>query len=362
MTNKELNKLKKSIAFSAVIEIMGFSIIGMIALCFLVDTILNEILVRLAISISYSFWYYAMTNKSMILLSMYPVILLITSFFVITRKFRYLSDVVSSIDKIISTPEENIQLSANLAIIENKLNKIRLNLIRSRSKAKEEELKKNDLIMYMAHDLKTPLTSVIGYLTLLEEEKKMSKDLRDKYIKIALEKSLRLEELTNQFFEITQYNLHDMPINQNTIDLSILLDQLVEEMYPMTKDKNLKIDVTKENDIMYNGDGTLLARAFTNLIKNSINYCYANTHIKISLKTKDDVIVFEIKNKGDKIPDYKLAKIFEKFYRISTSRNSKSGGAGLGLSITKEIIERHNGTIEVTNPKDDIIFTIKLPK
>lgn len=96
--------------------------------------------------------------------------------------------------------------------------------------------------MYMAHDLKTPLTSVIGYLSLLNEEQEISKKLQNKYIKIALDKALRVEELTNQFFEITRYNLNDIPLNKTNIDLVMLLDQLVEEFYPMLEERKFKIE------------------------------------------------------------------------------------------------------------------------
>lgn len=361
MTTKELKKLKRDIAISAIIETFFLSLVVMMVACFLIDGIFNDLLASLMSSIDYYNWYLIMANKKVILLIIYIFILLITAFFIIVRKLNCLTTVVENIDKIVSNPEESIKLPINLKIIENALNKIRIGLITSHNKAQEEENKKNDLIMYMAHDLKTPLTSVIGYLTLLEEEKELSKELRSKYTHIALEKSLRVEDLTNQFFEITRYNLHDMPINKTNIDLTILMDQLVEETYPMLQEKNLKISLKKDKSIPYLGDGALLARAFSNLIKNAINYCYQDTTINVQIRKKEDFIILEVKNKGDKIPDYKMDKIFEKFYRISSSRNSKNGGAGLGLSITKEIIELHNGNISVSNPKDDIIFTIKLP-
>lgn len=180
---------------------------------------------------------------------------------------------------------------------------------------KEAEQKKNDLIMYMAHDLKTPLTSVIGYLTLLNEEKRISKDLQEKYMKIALDKSIRLEELTNQFFEITRYNLNDMPINKIQLNLSILFDQLIEEFYPMLEDRKLELKVNKPNTLIYNADGDKIARAFGNLLKNAISYSYENTVIEIEMIDNEENIEVTFRNKGATIPEYKLEKIFDKFYR-----------------------------------------------
>lgn len=194
--------------------------------------------------------------------------------------------------------------------------------------AKETLQKKNDLIMYMAHDLKTPLTSIIGYLTLLTDEKEISENLQKKYMDIALKKSLRLEELTNQFFDITRYNLQSMPITKQNIDLVFLLEQLIEESYPMLQEKKLECILNKSKAIQFMGDGDKLARAFGNLLKNAINYSYLNTTIKIDIKEYEDKIEIVFKNKGDKIPEYKLEKIFDKFYRADESRTSSTGGAG----------------------------------
>lgn len=216
--------------------------------------------------------------------------------------------------------------------------------------------------MYMAHDLKTPLTSIIGYLTLLTDEKEIPENLQKKYMDIALKKSLRLEELTNQFFDITRYNLQSMPITKQNIDLVFLLEQLVEESYPMLQEKKLACILNKPKAIQFMGDGDKLARAFGNLLKNAINYSYLNTTIKIDIKEYEDKIEIVFKNKGDKIPEYKLEKIFDKFYRADESRTSSTGGAGLGLAITKQIIELHNGKIYAKNDNEFIEFYIELSK
>ena len=114
--------------------------------------------------------------------------------------------------------------------------------------------------------------------------------------------------------------------------------------------------------IQFMGDGDKLARAFGNLLKNAINYSYLNTTIKIDIKEYEDKIEIVFKNKGDKIPEYKLEKIFDKFYRADESRTSSTGGAGLGLAITKQIIELHNGKIYAKNDNEFIEFYIELSK
>ncbi len=326
------------------------------------DGLLNDFIAEKLASFDGALWYTLMPYKTPIVLIIYSLVVSVVAFLVIKKENKYIDKVFNSINSILDDPELEIRMSNDLELLEVELNKIRMNVLENKTRAKDEENKRNDLIMYMAHDLKTPLTSVIGYLTLLKDEKKISKEMSDKYIDIALNKALRVEELTNQFFEITRYNLHEMELNKNNIDLTLLVDQLVDECYPMLQDKKLELNVVRKKKIMFNGDGDLLARAFGNLIKNAINYSIPNTKIEINIKDDKDSLELTFKNIGDKIPDYKLEKIFEKFYRADESRTSSSGGAGIGLSITKDIIELHDGSISVKNDDKYIIFTIVLPK
>lgn len=263
MNNKEFSKLRNSIAIKCVLKIILYSLISMIVLGLFVDVIYNDALANNVSSFSRSIYIWFVTKKSLIMQTVYFIIFVVISFFVIRNSNKKMVEIIEAMDKILKEPENSISLSNELVILENRLNNIRVDLISSKNKAKEETAKKNDLIMYMAHDLKTPLTSVIGYLTLLTEEKEISKEFREKYTKIALDKSLRLEELTNQFFEITKYDLHEIPILKSKIDLSFLISQLLDEFYPMLQNKNLKFELNKPNKPVYFfGDGDKLARAF----------------------------------------------------------------------------------------------------
>lgn len=358
---KEFKSIKNAVALKSIIEITIYSIISILILVMFVDGIFNDQLAEIVYESNTLYYIFAVEAKPIIILIACFIITVVVTFFVVRKNTNMLVvTIMKAINNISREPEKEIKLPSYLASIENKLNNIRIELITNQNIAKEAENKKNDLIMYMAHDLKTPLTSIIGYLSLLTEEKEISKELQEKYTKIALEKSLRVEELTNQFFEITRYNLHDMPINKKKIDLSFLLDQLLEECYPMLQEKGLNYKVTKSEHVYFVGDGDKLARAFGNLIKNAINYSYENTQIEIVLEQNEEKINITFKNKGEKIPKYKLDKIFDKFYRIDQSRASNNGGAGLGLAITKEIIELHNGNICAKSDSDLIEFHIEL--
>ncbi len=360
MNQNEFVKLKNSIAIKSVGKIILYSLGVILLFGILIDGIYNDELASRLANLNRSLYSWCVRNKILVLGISYLGIFAVVSFVVIRNSGNYMVEIISAMDHVLKEPEKEIKLSSELVILESRLNHIRSDLIMHQKKAEEAENKKKDLIMYMAHDLKTPLTSVIGYLSLLTEEKEISKDLQDKYMKIALDKSLRLEELTNQFFEITRYNLQAIPINKRRIDLSMLLDQLIDECYPMMQARNLECVATKPEQVYFEGDGDKLARAFGNLLKNAIHYSYENTIIDIEMTQVNEKIKIIFRNRGDKIPDYQLEKIFEKFYRGDEARMSSTGGTGLGLAITKEMIELHHGKIYVKNEDDWIAFYIEL--
>ena len=204
--------------------------------------------------------------------------------------------------------------------------------------ANEAEQRKNDLVVYLAHDLKTPLTSIIGYLSLLDENPDFSVEYRAKYTGIALDKAYRLEQLINEFFDITRFNLQSFPLENNHIDLSLLLRQMAEEFYPVLKEKNLTCTVKAEDKVNIIGDSDKLSRVFDNLMRNASNYCYEGTNIEINVFKNGENAVVTFINQGDKIEKEKLDMIFEKFFRADTSRTSKTGGTGLGLAIANGLV------------------------
>ena len=362
MKNKGLFKEKMKLVGQVILRIIIYYIISILFYIVVLDGVLGNFLGNSLYRINYDLYYWCVTSKETIFIIYLIIVLIFALYRFFSLKVENREKLYSSLDNILDESSQNIELPDEMIKFSEKLNKIKYEYALSKKIAKEAEQKKNDLIMYMAHDLKTPLTSVIGYLTLLNEEKRISKDLQDKYMKIALDKSIRLEELTNQFFEITRYNVNDMPINKTQLNLSILFDQLIEEFYPMLEDRKLELKVNKPNTLIYNADGDKLARAFGNLLKNAISYSYENTVIEIEMIDNEDNIEVIFKNKGATIPEYKLERIFDKFYRADESRGTNSGGAGLGLAITKEIIELHNGTISANSENETIEFVINLRK
>ncbi|MBD5637351.1 HAMP domain-containing histidine kinase [Clostridium botulinum] len=226
---------------------------------------------------------------------------------------------------------------------------------------KEMEIqKKNDLVTYLAHDLKTPLTAIIGYLSILEESEVPEKIQKD-YLKKVLDKAYHLEELTNQFFDITRFNLQEIPINKTKIDGEFFLQQITDEFYPLCIPKKLQIDLNISPNFKIYGDGGLLARVLNNILKNAISYSNNNSVIKITGKEEGEITSITAENDGDVISNQELELIFQKFYRRDKAR-SQSSGAGLGLAIAKEIVERHGGTLKAESANGHTTFSIHLPK
>lgn len=223
------------------------------------------------------------------------------------------------------------------------------------------EQQKNDLIVYLAHDLKTPLTSVIGYLSLLEEAQDLPIEQRAKYTGIALDKAYRLEQLINEFFDITRLNLQTIEAQKSKVNLTILLMQVMNEFFPMFEEKKLNIVQEIESEIVLFADADKLARVFDNLFRNAVNYSYNGTDIICSANKTENQVVIRVKNKGDDIPKEKLNRIFDKFYRVDDSRRTSTGGSGLGLAIAKQIIELHNGTIAASCNNGITEFEVILP-
>lgn len=227
-------------------------------------------------------------------------------------------------------------------------------------KERESERTKNELITNIAHDLRTPLTSIIGYLELLSEKSSIPQEMQKKYIDIAYTKTKRLEKLIEDLFGFTKLNYGKISMHVAKVDVIKLLSQLLEEFYPSFADKNLSYELQSNVPVkVITADGNLLARLFDNLINNAIKYGADGKRIIVKVLSDDDIVEVSITNYGHVIPKSELSLIFDKFYRVEQSRATHTGGTGLGLAIAKNIVDMHGGTIEVDSGLDGTVFTIR---
>lgn len=233
--------------------------------------------------------------------------------------------------------------------------------LQSREQAlKDETSRRNDLILYLAHDLKTPLASVLGYLDLLEEAGDLPPEQRRKYVAIARKKAQRLEELIGELFETARFNLAELSPQRETIDLARLLEQEVFEFQPMLEEKHLSIRLDCPETLPLSCDPGMLQRVLDNLLRNAAEYSQPGTVIQAAAKEEMGQVTLSVKNQGATIPADKLQRIFQQFYRVDPAR-STSGGAGLGLAIAKRIVEAHGGTIAAQSEDGITVFTVTLP-
>ena len=235
----------------------------------------------------------------------------------------------------------------------------------------DESARRSDLVTYLAHDLKTPLTSVIGYLSLLDEVPDMPEAQRVRYTGIALDKACRLERLVNEFFDITRYSLTNIELELAPVDLAGLLVQLSDEFYPALAAHGNVAQVTVAGTartveqpgepLMVTADAARLARVFGNLLRNAIAYSDEGTPIELAAVEEEGRVVVTVSDVGATIPSHKLRAIFDRFFRLDESRGSATGGAGLGLAIAREIVELHGGTISAASENGRTAFTVELP-
>ena len=280
----------------------------------------------------------------------------------LSKMTKYLDQVGEGIENILSDSDKPIRLITELRPLEVRLNEIKDTLKKQEREALESEQKKKDLVLFLAHDLKTPLTSVVAYLSMLDSHPDMPVEERARYTHISLEKALRLGDLISEFFDITRLNLQDITFEPVELNLTMMLEQIADELYGVLQDKELSCNVEAEEDIIIEGDPDKLARVFDNILRNAIVYCKEKTELKIYAATvgHDVEIIFE--NEGSRIAEDQLDQLFEKFYRADSSRSSKTGGAGLGLAIAKAIVELHGGSIRAESDEDKTRFIVVLPK
>ena len=288
------------------------------------------------------------------------------SFLLLQRKtVRYIGKISAAIRNIsegdLNTHVEILGDDEFSAMAAN-LNKMEADIQNLMEKEREAERTKNELITNVAHDLRTPLTSIIGYLELLSKSgDRLSPEMQKKYIDIAYTKSKRLEKLIEDLFGFTKLNYGKISMNVGKLDIVKLLSQLLEEFYPSFADKDLTYELKSNVPAqVITADGNLLARLFDNLINNAIKYGAEGKKILVKIHSDGEIVTVSVTNYGYVIPAEELPLIFNKFYRVEQSRSMYTGGTGLGLAIAKNIVDMHGGTISVASDLNGTVFTVKL--
>ncbi len=293
------------------------------------------------------------------------VILFTFYFLLLTKKFVvYLERISWGIQEISSgnfKARINVDSEDEFANIADKINKMAVDVNQIFEDNRKSEHAKNDLITSVAHDLRTPLTSIIGYLDLVSTNKNITDDVKQKYVEIAYSKSKRLEKLIEDLFAYTNVSFGEVTMDYTELDMVKFMNQLVDEFYPSFQDSGLEYEFTTNlNTAIVMADGNQLSRAIANLISNAIKYGKDGKRIKIKLWKEDGKVIVDVINYGRLIPEEDIENIFKRFYRVESSRSSETGGTGLGLAIAKSIIEMHGGTIKAKSNFEGTVFEVIL--
>lgn len=373
LEKSKYRKLKISLLLQTVLITALTVLVGGFLLEYIIDGIYNDDVSEIFIGFLKFFhvkesdairlyWRILGNNKTFFMMIGFLALFALFFYIALSKMITYLEDVEKEIGKLVSRSTEPIHLITELEPIETKLNNIKYTLERQEREVQESEQRKNDLVVFLAHDLKTPLTSIVAYLSMLQSHPELSEAERSKYTGISLEKAIRLGKLIEEFFEITKFNAQDIILEKTELNLSRMLEQIADEMYGVLQEKRLECQVEAAEDVIVPADPDKLARVFDNLMRNAVAYCDRETtiHIQVSQDKDNAKIVFI--NEGPKIANDKLQHIFEKFFRADNSRSSETGGAGLGLAIAREIVELHGGQIQAQSDDHETRFIVSLPK
>ena len=300
-------------------------------------------------------------HKDLFFFAAISLVFLIMLWRVFRGMTRYFREIDRGIEALLADDETPIRLSPEMLPFERKLNTVRQTLEERKAEAALAEQRKDELVMYLAHDIRTPLTSVTGYLDLLEREPDMPPEQRARHVHIALEKAYRLETMINEFFEITRYNSQQITLSRQTIDLYYMLVQMSDELSPVLAPRGNTVALRLSEDLTVEADPEKLARVFSNILKNAASYSDPHTEITISAERTEREVLIRFQNRGEDLPAEALASLFDKFYRADQSRSSDTGGTGLGLAIAREIVALHGGTIHASSKDHTVTFTVSLP-
>jgi two-component system sensor histidine kinase VanS len=287
-------------------------------------------------------------------------------FFLLTRRYAtYFDEISNGINHLasgdfnsrihISSKDEFGDIARDINIASEKLKK-------ALERGDFAESSKEQLVLNLAHDLRTPLTSVLGYLDFIMQDDQLSEEKRKHYTSIAYTKSLRLEKLIDELFEITRVNYGKLTVEHNPIDLSELLIQLNEELLPFFEKSKLSTRMKVSPHMTVRGDGEQLARVFENLLTNAVHYGQDGQYVDIACYLDGDEVVIQVVNYGDCIPEEELPYIFDLFYTGDQARTHREGSTGLGLSIARSIVEQHQGTIAAQSSLIRTLFEVRLPQ
>ncbi|MCK9860629.1 ATP-binding protein [Paenibacillus sp. ATY16] len=286
-------------------------------------------------------------------------------FFALSRStIRYLMRISQGIERIAGGDFESrlpVRGGDELGALAENINKMTAQLKLSIEEERRTERTKAELVTNVSHDLRTPLTSIVGYLGLIEEDRYRDEVELRHYVQIAYEKSTRLKSMIDDLFEYTRTS-GGIGLRLSPINLVEMIGQLAAQFRLQFEQAEVKCRLAlPDHSILVDADGDKLVRVFENLVVNAIQYGKEGRQIDIAIWSEGGLAVVEIANYGESLPASVIPLLFERFYRGEQSRSRNTGGSGLGLAIAKNIVELHHGQISAASAEGKTSFKVELP-
>ena len=361
MKQPYFRKLKRHLMIKYTLNVFALTLGGVFVL-YIFDNVLNGVVIDFikVLQIQGD----PFTNFRKVFGIVLPMIIVITAFLLVYFLARELSGYVrllmDGINDILAKQRVKVSFPKELAQTQKLLVSIADDYQQHALAAFEDDEKKKDLIYLLAQDLKLPLSNILMYLELLEKEKRISPEIRKEFMVTILHKSLDLEDMMNEFFDITRFNLHYSKFHPEHMYLDRMIEQVLDEYYYLVEEKNMTVSFLYEHAFPYYADTDKLARVMRDLLRNMISLGKENSAIEIRLQSHGTMYTIAIKGDVFHLSAYQIAHIFHNYYRLEDS-NGNGKQHVLGLGVAKQIIDMHKGTIRASSLADTMLFHIELP-
>lgn len=303
--------------------------------------------------------------RTMMMLIIGTLVFVLCLYLFMRSSIRYINQIIEKVKDISEGDFDNpIEVKGNdeFAAMAQNLNQMQKNIKDIMERERLAEHTKNDLVSSVAHDIRTPLTSILGYLGWVRERQDLDEETRNKYIDIVYNKAKRLEQLTNELFGFVKLEHNELQIHTALLDLIQLIEQMLDEMTPSFVKYGIEVKFQHPlKSLCIEADGDLLARLFGNLLNNAVKYGKEGKQVLVKIEPTEDWVVTKVVNYGHVIPKEELDSIFMKFYRTEQSRSRNTGGTGLGLAIVQQIAALHHGEVHVKSDLQGTVFEVDLP-
>ena len=366
-------KLKFSILLQTVLVTALTVLVGGVLLKFVIDGIYNDSFARFFVdalvflnvnekTAIHLYWKLVGDNKTFYMIVGYLILFALFFYVALSQMTKYLDQIDHGIENIISESTDPIHLITELKPIEIRLNEIKATLKRQELEATEGEKKKNDLVLFLAHDLKTPLTSMKVLADSLVGQQGVPEELYQEFMSDITAEIDRENKIITDLLSLVKMDKKAADVNITHMDINQLLEDILKRLRPIADRRNIDLILDCFRPVDADVDEVKFTLAVSNLVENGIKYNVDDGWVRVSLDADHKYFYITVADSGMGIPEDSIERIFERFYRVDKSHSKEIGGTGLGLAITKSSVAMHHGTIKVFSKEGEgTTFSVRIP-